>query len=83
MERTRVIDSKGWFGERLGVLMPQTTADQAQIVWSNIEEAFQKRQRSSSGLAGLSLAALKSEIYTYPSDGKHHGLSEAARFANP
>lgn len=79
VERTRNIDTKGWYGDRLGVVLPQTLADQAQIVWQHIDEAYRKKLRASSE-SQVALAALKSEIYTYPSDGKHHALSEAQSF---
>jgi len=79
-ERTRGIDTKGWFGEQLGLILPQTSAAQANVVWSHLEEAFRKKRRSSSETT-VSLAALKSEIYTYPSDGKHNALNEALGLA--
>lgn len=78
-ERTRVIDIKGWFSQRIGLILPLTTAEQAQIVWTHLEEAY-KRKMTQSGYKDT--VPLKSEIYTYPSDGKHHALSEVTNLGS-
>lgn len=73
-ERTRIIDSKGWFDGRVGVILPGAQAEHLPKICAQFDAQFKQRSRPrSSGLP----PALDFEIFVYPNDGKHSALHEA------
>lgn len=73
-ERTRIIDSKGWFGDRIGVILPGANAEHLPKICAQFEAQF-KRRTHPRGTAAP--PALEFEIFVYPNDGKHSALHEA------
>ena len=80
-DRTRLTDTKGWFGDRIGVILPNTTCDKVIHVWPPIQEAFDKRARTES-TERVTIPRVSYEVYAYPSDGQAnvpHELKRAPR----
>lgn len=74
LERTRIVDTKGWFRRRVGVILPGAKADNITKIWSQIESDFKRRSRVRTTAAD---EILNIEVFVYPSDGKHSVLHEA------
>lgn len=77
-QRTRICDTKGWFGDSVGVILPNTTSDKVAYVWPPIKEAFDKRARTES-TERVTLPKVTFEVYAYPSDGPGTALRELGR----
>lgn len=77
-QRTRVCDTRGWFGDQVGVILPNTTGDKVAFVWPPIKEAFDKRARTES-TERVTLPEVTFEVYAYPSDGPSAALRELGR----
>jgi len=79
-ERTRIIDSKGWFRGRVGVILPGATSDHIPKICAQFENAFKRRTRTRA-LPGAHEGppALEYEVFVYPNDGKHSVLHEASK----
>lgn len=67
-ERTRICDTKGWYGDCVGVILPNTASEKVAHVWPPIKEAFDKRARTES-TERVTLPKVTFEVYAYPSDG--------------
>lgn len=68
LDRTRASDTKGWLADRLAIILPHTTAGEADAVWHTICEAYKNRMFGE--LAGqLPLPQVSYEIYGYPDNG--------------
>ena len=76
-ERTRVIDSKGWFRGRIGVILPGATSEHLPKICAQFETAFKRRSRTRSVPGQEASPALEYEVFVYPNDGKHSVLHEA------
>lgn len=76
-ERTRVIDSKGWFRGRIGVILPGATSEHIPKICAQFETAFKRRSRARTVPGKEGSAALEYEVFVYPNDGKHSVLHEA------
>ncbi|MFP4501122.1 MAG: hypothetical protein ACLFTT_08995 [Candidatus Hydrogenedentota bacterium] len=74
-ERTRFIDTKGWYGDRIGVILPNTPADRVRHIWPPLKAAFDKRLQSES-LEEIQLPEVHSEVYIYPCDDESRRLQE-------
>jgi len=75
-ERTRIIDSKGWFRGKVGVILPITKSAHIPNIWRHIDESFKKRSRF---VKGGSAPKLSYEVFTYPSDGKQAAIHPTPR----
>jgi hypothetical protein len=75
VERTRISDTKGWFGDRLGVILPDTSGAQTTSISHPIQETFNKRVHSKLGGRGP-LPEVTHEVYVYPGEGNKAGLQE-------
>lgn len=73
-KRTRIIDTKGWFGERIGVIFPNTPSANVAYIWPPIKEAFDQRAHSASA-ERAPLPEVTYEVYAYPGEG----LTDAPR----
>lgn len=73
-KRTRLIDTKGWFGERVAVIFPQTAANRVAIIWPPIKEALD-RALESGDRVHLAAPAVRCEVYAYPCDGEGKALN--------
>ena len=76
LERTRLIDTKGWFGVRVAVIFPQTPADRIQHIWTPIKEAFDTRLNST-GLEHLQRPDIRCEVFAYPCENTLSALPES------
>jgi hypothetical protein len=72
-ERTRLIDTKGWFGERVAVIFPQTPAGRVAHIWPPIKEALDQ-QLDSGGPEPFQLPEVRCEVYAYPCEGESSAL---------
>jgi len=75
-DRTRIIDTKGWFGDRVAVILPNTAPGHVGKIWNDIRQLFQKRVQPRDADSPLKIN-LTHEIYVYPSDGAGKALHEA------
>ena len=74
-ERTRITDTRGWFGAHVGVILPCTPADHVASVWYPIQNVFSKRMHSK--MAGREpVPKVHYEAYSYPSNGRKRALVE-------
>lgn len=78
-EHTRSIDAKGWFQERIAVILTNTDPARTTRVWNAVEAAFKQRGSSSSEAGAGSAVNLKHELYAYPGDGKSRGVGEFSK----
>ncbi len=76
-ERTRFIDTKGWYGACIGVILPNTPPDQVGHIWPPIKQAFEKRLQSES-LEEVQLPDVHSEVYAYPCDDESRRLQDTS-----
>lgn len=77
-DRTRIIDTKGWFGERVAVILPNTAPVHIGKIWNNIQEIFAARMGAQTN-NGANPPNIAYEVYAYPSDGKSKTLHEVSR----
>lgn len=77
-DRTRIIDTKGWFGERVAVILPNTAPVHVGKIWNNIQEVFAARMAVQKN-DGAASPEITYEVYTYPSDGKSKDMHEVSR----
>lgn len=77
-DRTRIIDTKGWFGDRVAVILPNTAPVHIGKIWNNIQEIFAARMGAQTN-HGANPPDIAYEVYTYPSDGKSKTLHEVSR----
>jgi hypothetical protein len=76
-ERTRILDTKGWFQGRIGVILPGASSTEIPKICAQFDTSFKRRSRPR-GLSGKAeLPVLKYEVFVYPSDGKHSVLHTA------
>lgn len=73
LERTRFIDTKGWYGEQVAVIFPQTPAARIQNIWPPIKEALDKRLESASS-EHIRLPEIRCEVFAYPCEGERSAL---------
>ncbi|HNR32951.1 MAG TPA: hypothetical protein PKI11_18810 [Candidatus Hydrogenedentes bacterium] len=66
-QRTRFIDTKGWFGDRIGVIFPNTPSASVVHIWPPIKEAFDQRSHSASAERSP-LPTVTFEVYAYPEE---------------
>jgi len=63
--RTRITDTKGWFGDRVGLLCPDTPIANVSIICDLIEENFNKHLREEMGSDG-DAPQITYQVYAYP-----------------
>lgn len=68
-ERTRLLDTKGWFRSHIGLILPGITDQNVSKVTANISYDFEKRWEKAH--KGTAHPNLHHEVYVYPSDGRH------------
>ena len=76
-ERTRIIDSKGWFKDRVGVILPGANAEHLPKICAQFEAEFKRRSRVPAVPGKSGPLGLRYETFVYPNDGKHSALHEA------
>lgn len=76
-DRTRIIDTKGWFGDRVAVILPNTAPGHVGKIWNDIDRLFQKRVQARGAGSDLNIN-LTHEIFVYPSDHAGKSLHEAS-----
>jgi len=73
--RTRIIDIRGWFGDRIGVIFPNTPSANVACIWPPIKEAFDQRAHSASA-ERAPLPEVTYEVFAYPREGLGDAPSE-------
>lgn len=76
-ERTRIIDTKGWFRGRIGVILPGTSSEHIPKICAQFETAYRRRSRARTVAGKEASPALEYEVFVYPNDGKHSVLHAA------
>ncbi len=66
-KRARVTDTKGWFGNRLGIILPNTPTENADNVVRPIQEQFKKTVVSNSPHASKA-PKIAYQAYEYPNN---------------
>jgi hypothetical protein len=67
LEKTRVIDTKGWHRDALAVILPYTAEAESEVVWEKISRAFEERISEVTG-GRLPAPELACELYPYPGE---------------
>jgi len=63
---SRVIDTKGVYRDGLALIMPYTPSDKATVVWTKIQDSYQRRIGAEMG-SGQTAPEIQCEVYAYPS----------------
>jgi hypothetical protein len=65
--RTRLDDWKGWFGQRIGLILSSTHSDEIDPIITYLEEEFEKQFSDREGESGA-VPKLECRVYSYPGD---------------
>ncbi len=68
VKRARLTDTKGWFGNRLGIILPNTGTENANNVVQPIQELFKKTAVANSPHASTT-PKIAYQAYEYPTNG--------------
>jgi hypothetical protein len=75
LKRTRTIDTKGIYGEGLGLIMPYTPSSKVDKVWENVSDSYKRRVVAELG-GRLPVPELACEVYAYPSNERTRAFGQ-------
>ncbi len=81
-DRTRITDTRGWFRDRVAVILPYSSPGHVERIWNDILRLFQKRMPPLEADAPVGIH-LTHEIYVYPTESAGKTLHKATgRFSS-